>query len=82
MSGTKARTTDGGTTGTNATRHDARTAADRLGGRSRTSAAATRLAKQRLTLVVAPTRPLARESEARTRRPKPRRTLIVKPTRE
>jgi hypothetical protein len=32
MSGTKARTSDGGTTGTNATRHDATTAADRLGG--------------------------------------------------
>jgi hypothetical protein len=32
MSGTKARTSDGGTTGTNATRHNATTAADRLGG--------------------------------------------------
>jgi hypothetical protein len=32
MSSTKARTTDGGTTGTNKTRHDARTAAERLGG--------------------------------------------------
>jgi hypothetical protein len=31
MSGTKTRTTDGGTTGTNATRHDASTAAERLG---------------------------------------------------
>jgi hypothetical protein len=31
MSGTKARTTDGGTTGTNETRHDAITAAERLG---------------------------------------------------
>jgi hypothetical protein len=32
MSGTKARTTDGGTTGTNQTRHDASTAAERLDG--------------------------------------------------
>ena len=32
MSGTEARTTDGGTTGTNETRHDASTAAERLGG--------------------------------------------------
>jgi hypothetical protein len=32
MSGTKARTTDGRTTGTNGTRHDASTAAERLGG--------------------------------------------------
>ena len=31
MSGTKARTTEGGTTGTNQTRHDASTAAERLG---------------------------------------------------
>lgn len=32
MSGTKARTTEGGTTSTNQTRHDASTAAERLGG--------------------------------------------------
>jgi len=32
MIGTEARTTDGGTTGTNLTRHDASTAAERLGG--------------------------------------------------
>jgi hypothetical protein len=32
MIGTEARTTDGGTTGTNETRHDASTAAERLGG--------------------------------------------------
>jgi hypothetical protein len=32
MSGTEARTTDGGATGTNETRHDASTAAERLGG--------------------------------------------------
>ena len=32
MSGTKTRTTDGGTTGTNQTRHDASTAAERLEG--------------------------------------------------
>jgi hypothetical protein len=32
MSGTKARTRDGGTTGTNETRHNASTAAERLGG--------------------------------------------------
>ena len=80
MSGTAARTTDGGTTNTNETRHDASTVAERLGGPPRTSRAATRRAKQRPTLVVEPTRPAARESGARTRRPRPRPTLIVKPT--
>jgi hypothetical protein len=80
MSGTKARTTEGGTTSTNQTRHDASTAAERLGRPLKDEQSRDTASEAESEVVVEPTRPPARESGPPTRRPRPRPTLIVKPT--
>ena len=79
MSGTKARTTAGGTTSTYQTRHDASTAAERLGWPLKDEQSRDTASEAETDVGRGADSTAARESGPPTRRPRPRPTLIVKP---